>query len=248
MICIGRAAFYQEMAEGKILPVQRVHKNLAANATGASPARCILLALQNAFCIDADTRPGHNHDLLLKLFRRREKYMHQIRRLRVRGYDQLGLRREAVFRLRPMGVQANKKIAAYAAGQQRLHQPGEHRHAHDPLQKHRPFIACLSRIIRDKNHCGSHCHRLPSSPAPPAAGALSYVKYSKVFRFCIPFPSKSPKNFPGFRPASGKNKIPDAKAFGILFGDPYGTRTHVTAVKGRCLNHLTNGPGSGNLI
>ena len=28
----------------------------------------------------------------------------------------------------------------------------------------------------------------------------------------------------------------------IPFGDPYGTRTHVTAVKGRCLNHLTNGP------
>ena len=25
-------------------------------------------------------------------------------------------------------------------------------------------------------------------------------------------------------------------------GDPYGIRTHVTAVKGRCLNHLTNGP------
>ena len=33
----------------------------------------------------------------------------------------------------------------------------------------------------------------------------------------------------------------------LRFGDPYGTRTHVTAVKGRCLNHLTNGPGSGNL-
>ena len=34
----------------------------------------------------------------------------------------------------------------------------------------------------------------------------------------------------------------------VVFGDPYGTRTHVTAVKGRCLNHLTNGPdGSGNL-
>ena len=32
------------------------------------------------------------------------------------------------------------------------------------------------------------------------------------------------------------------------FGDPYGNRTHVTAVKGRCLNRLTNGPGSGNLI
>ena len=33
----------------------------------------------------------------------------------------------------------------------------------------------------------------------------------------------------------------------VFFGDPYGNRTHVTAVKGRCLNRLTNGPGSGNL-
>ena len=32
-----------------------------------------------------------------------------------------------------------------------------------------------------------------------------------------------------------------------LFGDPCGNRTHITAVKGRCLNLLTNGPGSGNL-
>ena len=27
-----------------------------------------------------------------------------------------------------------------------------------------------------------------------------------------------------------------------LFYDPYGNRTHVTAVKGPCLNRLTNGP------
>ena len=27
-----------------------------------------------------------------------------------------------------------------------------------------------------------------------------------------------------------------------FFGDPYGNRTHVTAVKGPCLNRLTNGP------
>ena len=32
-----------------------------------------------------------------------------------------------------------------------------------------------------------------------------------------------------------------------FFGDPYGNRTHVTAVKGRCLNRWTNGPGSGDL-
>ena len=33
----------------------------------------------------------------------------------------------------------------------------------------------------------------------------------------------------------------------VFRGDPYGNRTHVTAVKGRCLNRLTNGPGSGDL-
>ena len=32
----------------------------------------------------------------------------------------------------------------------------------------------------------------------------------------------------------------------FCFGDPYGNRTHVTAVKGPCLNRLTNGPGSGS--
>ena len=50
--------------------------------------------------------------------------------------------------------------------------------------------------------------------------------------------------------SSGKKTInpspsPIGNKFGLYcFGDPYGTRTHVTAVKGRCLNHLTNGPGN----
>ena len=49
----------------------------------------------------------------------------------------------------------------------------------------------------------------------------------------------------GFR----DKKRADAFASALCgFGDPYGNRTHVTAVKGRCLNRLTNGPGSGNLI
>ena len=43
-------------------------------------------------------------------------------------------------------------------------------------------------------------------------------------------------------------KTPDTFGWRESFhGDPYGNRTHVTAVKGRCLNRLTNGPGSGNL-
>ena len=47
---------------------------------------------------------------------------------------------------------------------------------------------------------------------------------------------------------SRHEKNPHQKVRAIFHGDPYGNRTHVTAVKGRCLNRLTNGPGSGNLI
>ena len=52
---------------------------------------------------------------------------------------------------------------------------------------------------------------------------------------------------PAFRFPYGPPKNSDADA-SEFFGDPYGNRTHVTAVKGRCLNRLTNGPGSGNLV
>ena len=44
------------------------------------------------------------------------------------------------------------------------------------------------------------------------------------------------------------NKKSHSNGVGFFIGDPYGNRTHVTAVKGRCLNRLTNGPGSGDLI
>ncbi len=48
----------------------------------------------------------------------------------------------------------------------------------------------------------------------------------------------------------GSNLRPPACKAGALpaelilhIGDPYGNRTRDTAVKGRCLNRLTNGPG-----
>jgi hypothetical protein len=48
---------------------------------------------------------------------------------------------------------------------------------------------------------------------------------------------------------TGSNRRPPACKAGALpaelilrNGDPYGIRTRVTAVKGRCLNRLTNGP------
>ena len=41
------------------------------------------------------------------------------------------------------------------------------------------------------------------------------------------------------------NPSPKGNGFAFnLFGDPYGIRTHDTAVKGRCLNRLTKGPYS----
>ena len=52
----------------------------------------------------------------------------------------------------------------------------------------------------------------------------------------------------GSIPFASGTKKPSPNGEGFLHGDPYGNRTHVTAVKGRCLNRLTNGPGSGNLI
>ena len=52
--------------------------------------------------------------------------------------------------------------------------------------------------------------------------------------------------FTAFRFPYGKKDT--TQKGGVFFGDPYGNRTHVTAVKGRCLNRLTNGPGSGDLI
>ena len=46
----------------------------------------------------------------------------------------------------------------------------------------------------------------------------------------------------GAAPEASPKKKRTAKAVRFFFGDPYENRTRVTAVKGRCLNRLTNGP------
>ncbi len=43
-------------------------------------------------------------------------------------------------------------------------------------------------------------------------------------------------------PACKAGALPAELILHIIIGDPYGIRTRVTAVKGRCLNRLTNGP------
>ena len=53
-------------------------------------------------------------------------------------------------------------------------------------------------------------------------------------------PSREPFGFAA--PLSDQNKKHSLKSCAFCFGDPIGTRTRVTAVKGRCLNRLTMGP------
>ena len=47
------------------------------------------------------------------------------------------------------------------------------------------------------------------------------------------------------RPSACKADALPAELILHNVGDPYGIRTRVTAVKGRCLNRLTNGPDNG---
>ena len=56
---------------------------------------------------------------------------------------------------------------------------------------------------------------------------------------CLSFPV-SCRDTPQKVPQTEKKPLSSGQR--LFSGDPYGTRTHVTAVKGRCLNHLTNGP------
>ena len=45
------------------------------------------------------------------------------------------------------------------------------------------------------------------------------------------------------RPSACKaDALPAELILQYIYGDPYGIRTRVTAVKGRCLNRLTKGP------
>ena len=59
------------------------------------------------------------------------------------------------------------------------------------------------------------------------------------------FPNKGAKQFKieiAFYLFHKSVALPSELKWHIRFGDPYGNRTHVSAVKGRCLNRLTKGP------
>ncbi len=93
------------------------------------------------------------------------------------------------------------------------------------------FYRRLPRAAKPPSQC--HIRRSTAIKVPPwVQGETSCLVFLYRRRVAKPRQSVNEKALLLCRSASG---------------DPYGTRTHVTAVKGRCLNHLTNGPGSGNL-
>ena len=71
----------------------------------------------------------------------------------------------------------------------------------------------------------SGCHSSPSLYLPPGS-----------VRARPPFDSRTAEW------VSTQNKKPSRNGLVFCFGDPYGNRTHVFAVRGRCLSLLTNGP------
>ena len=67
------------------------------------------------------------------------------------------------------------------------------------------------------------------------------VRQAIIFRLHLnPWVRRSERNGNKNETAIRKRVLCTARAY--LFGDPYGIRTHDTAVKGRCLNRLTKGP------
>ena len=77
--------------------------------------------------------------------------------------------------------------------------------------------------------------------APTAGGTLYNTKRTGAF-FQIQRPVRN--FFAAVFPLPRKQAIKQKKVLQMqnLFGDPTGNRTRVTAVKGRCLDRLTNGP------
>ena len=95
-----------------------------------------------------------------------------------------------------------------------------------------------------KSATSAECGRRDSNPHT--------LRYENLNLARLPIPPRPQKNIKTTEIKSqwriqGSNLWPPAcKADAlptelILQNDPYGIRTHVTAVKGQCLNHLTNG-------
>ena len=113
-----------------------------------------------------------------------------------------------------------------------------------PSEREPGGVRTIQRTARKPQRCGRFSSPLRKAIHPPSVDkSVESVNNSGENRGkgCGEW---APHSFWG--PETQKNPV--RKALDFWHGDPYGNRTHVTAVKGRCLNRLTNGPGSGNLI
>ena len=121
------------------------------------------------------------------------------------------------------------------------------------LRKTSPFSACPSaralppRKTAIKNTpqllarylFGDPCGNLPRPKNSPRGCFCPAVRWTRGPGFSIParvtFYARHLLKSTYKEKSTTSNEV-------VLFGDPYGNRTHVTDVKGPCLNRLTNGP------
>ena len=87
--------------------------------------------------------------------------------------------------------------------------------------------------------------RRDSNPRPPpwqgGVLPLNYFRILNILKTLVRVKGVEPPRLAAPDPKSGASANSATPAF---YGDPYGIRTRVTAVKGRCLNRLTKGPNT----
>ena len=75
---------------------------------------------------------------------------------------------------------------------------------------------------------------------PSESEGLTAYRYGSTTEILSQLSAKNNNRFADLHVCLFKKQETRSREFPVY--DPYGIRTHVTAVKGRCLNHLTNGP------
>ena len=108
---------------------------------------------------------------------------------------------------------------------------------------HSEYVCCRSKR-RTHPHSRTGLSPLVARPAPPLSMASFAVKII-VVHCCVGKAFCSRKTAPTLESHTIRENISkkeDTQCIFLFAGDPYGTRTHDTTVRGWCLNRLTNGP------
>ena len=178
---IGLAPLAQELQEAELL-VQGVHEGLPVHMVDTAGGGDHV-GLRGQTGGDEDGGAGHHHGLSVFILRRGQKHMEQIGRIGAACHHQVHSGRETGPGLCGPLLMTDQKKTTGSAGDERRHQPGKQRAAHNPGQHQRPAVAGLIGIVRDENDRRSSCHTsscLSEKDKAPQQGApLVLYQYSR---------------------------------------------------------------------